>query len=132
MPLPPDLNLMFISVNPTQVSPNQLVTITSNVVNRGGQAGKYDVVLNINGQVEQTKTLSVGPRASRPVEFTVTKSDPGTYVVDIGNKLSSSFTVTGGESSGTGSMPTGVLIIFMLAGIVLIVGIIVLLLRRTA
>ena len=127
--IPADMTAKYITVSPQQASANQPVTISTNVVNKGGQTGSYNLVLKINGEVEQTKAISVSPGVARPVTFTVTKAEPGTYVVEIGSQQSS-FTITGADSSTTGSMPAGALIIFMLAGIVLLVGIMVILLRR--
>ena len=133
---PTNITLTYMNIIQQQVTANQPVTITTNVINRGDRTSNYDVVLKINGRVEQTETVSVSPNAAHPVTFTVTKSQPGTYTVAIGNQQGS-FTVIGEGSTTTssngtsGALPTGALFAFILAGIVFVVGTLVILSRRT-
>ncbi len=72
----------------------QPVTIFANVANRGEADGDYTAKLSINGQVESTRQLMVPANKAIPVEFTVVKAEPGTYLVDI-NGQKTSFIVTG-------------------------------------
>ncbi len=95
---PPQVSVQYLSVNPQQTIANQPVTITTNVVNIGDQGSNYNVILKINGQVEQTKMVAVGPQASQPVKFTVTRSQPGKYSVDINDKAGS-FSIAGDTSA---------------------------------
>jgi hypothetical protein len=98
---PAQVSLQYLSVNPQQASANQPVTITTNVVNNGDEASNLNVVLKINGLVEQTRMVSVGPQATQPLKFIVSRSQPGTYTVDIFNQ-NGSFTVVGvGDTTGT-------------------------------
>jgi hypothetical protein len=124
-----NMSVQFVSVNPQQASANQPVTITTNVVNTGDAAGNYNVDLKINGQVEESRMISVGPQASQPVKFTVTRDQPGTYTVDIVDQ-SGSFTILGDKAgSASGQNSTG-LIILALIGVLIVVSVIVLLMRR--
>jgi hypothetical protein len=95
------LSLQYLSINPQQLYANQPVTIITNVVNTGGEAGDYIIDLRINGQVEQTQTVSVSPLGTQPVEFTVAKSQPGTYTIDVGGQIGS-FTVLAARGSASG------------------------------
>jgi len=95
------LSTKYLNVSAQQAATGQPVTITSNVVNTGDEAGNYNVVLKINGQVEETRMVSVGPQGTQPVKFIVSKAQPGTYTVDIGGDRAS-FTVV-----GTGGRPSG-------------------------
>jgi len=127
---PPQMSVQFLNVNPLQASANQPVTVATNVVNTGDEAGNYNVDLKINGQVEQSRMVSVGPHASQQVKFTVTKDQPGTYNVDIVNQKGS-FTILGdSESNGATSPKTGALVAMALIGILIIAALVVLLLRR--
>jgi len=127
---PAQLSLRYLSVNPQQTSANQPVTITTNVVNGGDQAGNYNVALTINGQMEQQKMVSVGPQGTQPVKFTVTKAQPGTYTVDIGGQRGS-FVVLG--AGGTAGAPmNGGLIAILIIGLLVIATVVVLLFRRFA
>jgi pimeloyl-ACP methyl ester carboxylesterase len=117
---PAQLSLQYLSVSPQQTIANQPVTILTNVVNTGDEAGNLNVALKINGQVEQTRMVSVGPQASQPVRFTVTKTEPGTYTVDILNQQGS-FIINGESTSATGkSASTGLIILIGIAALVLI------------
>ena len=127
---PPPIMLAYMNVHPQQILAGESVTITTNVVNTGGEAGNYNVVLKVNGQVEQTRMVGVGSQGTQPVKFTVTKDVPGTYTVTIGNQQSS-FTVLGASSSGTTGSKTGALIALALIGTLIIATLVVLLLRRT-
>ncbi|HEX7365125.1 MAG TPA: hypothetical protein VF366_08170 [Dehalococcoidia bacterium] len=92
------LSTNYASVSPQQTNANQPVTISTNVVNSGDDTGNYSVVLKINGQVEQSKMVSVGPGGVYPVKFTITKSEPGQYVATIdGHKVD--FVVLGDKTS---------------------------------
>ncbi|HIE17171.1 MAG TPA: hypothetical protein EYP71_03145 [Dehalococcoidia bacterium] len=123
---PPQMSVQYLSVNPQQTYAGEPVTIITNVVNTGDEAGNYRVALKINGQVEETRMVSVGPQGTQPVKFIVTRSDPGTYRVVIDGQQSS-FTVLG---SGTGAAASGGLIAIIAAAILLLVTVVALLASR--
>jgi len=116
---PPQITLQYLNVNPQQASANQPVTITTNVVNNGDQASNYNVVLKINGQEEENRMVSVGPQATQPVKFTLTRAQPGTYAVDVSGQKGS-FVISGKESTGGKPVNAG-LIAFLVLGIVVII-----------
>jgi hypothetical protein len=124
---PPQMSVQYLSVSPKQATANQPVTISTNVVNTGDAGGNLSVALKINGQVEQTKMVAVGPQAAQPIKFTVTKAQPGTYSVDIGGQKGS-FTI---PSAGNNRVPvSGGLIAFLIMGVLVIASVMVLLLSR--
>jgi len=120
-----NLNAKFLSINPSQTVANQPVTITTNVVNSGSQTGSTRIALKINGQIEQTKLVTVGPGGSRPVKFTVTKAEPGTYTVIIGNQRAS-FLVAEDTAGGT-SVDGGTIVMILLGFLVVAIFIVVML-----
>jgi hypothetical protein len=125
---PSQMSLQYLSVNPQQTTANQPVTITTNVVNTGDEGGNINVALKINGLVEQTKMVSVGPQGTQPVKFTVAKAKPGTYNVTILDK-SGSFIILG--SGGTAGAPVNSgLIAFLIIGVLVLASVMVLLLTR--
>ncbi len=133
--LPPQLNqaqisLQYLSVNPQQAQVNQPLTIAGNVVNTGDQAGNYNLALKINGHVEQTRMVSVGPQASQSVKFSVTKSEPGIYTIDIGGQRET-FTVLG-KSPGKSSTSNNNLIILAAMGMLALVAVVLFVSRRTS
>jgi len=68
------------------------VTITASVMNIGGTAGTYDVVLTVNNVREGTQRVFLMPGSSGKVDFAVTRVEPGTYQFDI-NGVTGSFSV---------------------------------------
>jgi hypothetical protein len=91
-PSPAQFTITGLDVTPEQVLPGQPVTVSAQVTNVGGSEGNYTVNLTVNGQVEQTKAVTLAPEAMEPVTFTVTKEAPGSYTVSIGD-LTKEFTV---------------------------------------
>jgi hypothetical protein len=114
---PAQMSLQYLNVNPQQAAANQPVNITTNVVNTGDEAGNLNVALKINGQVEQSRMVSVGPQATQPVKFTLTRAQPGTYTVDIGGQKGS-FTILG--AGGTTGKPVNGGMIALIVMVVLI------------
>jgi len=81
-----------LSISPTDVSSGEMVTIGVTVNNTGSCLGSYTLTLKIDGVVEETSELTLGPGASESVGFTVSRDEAGTYSVDV-DGLSGSFTV---------------------------------------
>jgi YVTN family beta-propeller protein len=127
---PDQISVRYLSVNPQQASAGQSVTVTTNVVNTGDAAGNQSIALTINGRVEQTKMVSVGPHATQPVKFTVTKTQPGTYAVDILDQKGS-FTILG-ASNTSNNVNSGLIAILVLGFLVLVTIVLVLAFRRQA
>ena len=123
------MSLQYLNVSPQQAGANQPITITTNVVNTGDEAGNYNVTLKINGQVEQSRMVSVGPLGTQPVKFTVTRAQPGTYNVDILGK-SGSFTILGASSSTASSSKNSGLIALLIIGTLVLATVVVLLISR--
>jgi hypothetical protein len=125
---PPQMLVQYLSVNPQQTTANQPVTITTNVVNTGDEAGNINITLTINGQVEQSRMVSVGPQGTQPIEFTVTKAQPGTYNVNILDK-SGSFTILGAGGT-TGAPVNSGLIVILIIGVLVVATVLILILSR--
>jgi hypothetical protein len=121
---PAEMSLRYLNVNPKEASANQPVTIVTNVVNTGNEAGNYEVVLKINGHVEQTKTVGVGAQGTQPVKFTITKAQPGTYAIDVGGQTGS-FTIIGTGGSA-GAFSNSWLIVILIIGALIVVTVVVL------
>jgi parallel beta-helix repeat protein len=81
-----------LSIQPLEVQPKEVVTITLSVANTGDTEGSYNVVLKINGIKEAEKSITVASGESQDVSFSVTKEEAGSYNVTV-EGLSGSFTV---------------------------------------
>ena len=111
---PPNMSVQFVNVYPQQTTANQPVTISTNVVNAGDQGGSLNVALKINGKVEQTKAIAVGPQAAQQIKFTVTKSQPGTYSVDIGG-ITGSFIIQNMSNTTSAPINGGLIVILIVS-----------------
>jgi hypothetical protein len=69
------------------------VTITTTITNDGGQEGTYDVVLKLNGQTVDTKTVTISAGQSQQVSFTQSGLDYGQYDVEVAG-LTGDFTTS--------------------------------------
>ena len=88
---PAAFSLSNLTIEP-EVAANETVTISVSVTNTGGSQGSHDVVLEINGTEEETKSVTLAAGDSEDVTFMVTRGDAGTYAVTT-EGLSGSFTV---------------------------------------
>jgi predicted outer membrane repeat protein len=135
-PMPPNqlkldqFSVQYLSINPQQAAANQPITITTNAVNNGDNSVNYNVALMINGSVEQTRMVSVGPRSTQPVKFTVSRAEPGTYSVDIADQKGS-FTILGtGSETPVSSVNVGLLVILFIGVLVMATILIIMLIFR--
>ena len=80
----PMLSVTNLNVLPVYAQPRQEILITADVTNSGTAWGAETVDLNINGMREQSADVGVAPGTSQPIRFTVYKTTPGTYQVEIG------------------------------------------------
>jgi len=81
-----------LCIQPTQVQPNEIVTITVSVANTHDTWGLYSLVLNIDDVKEAEGQVMVGAGSVQDLSFRVTREEPGSYTVFV-NGLSGSFTV---------------------------------------
>ncbi len=73
--------------------------------------------------------ISVGPQATQPVKFTVTKSQPGTYAIDVGGQ-NGSFTILGTNSSTTSKGASSGIIVMLAFGVLILIAVVAVLLTR--
>jgi len=96
VPPPPPAAAAFsvsgLSIQPTEVEPDEVVTVTVSVANTGGTEGSYSVVLKINGVTEAEKSVTVAADSSQSVSFTVTREEAASYSVVVDGQ-SGSFVV---------------------------------------
>ncbi|MBN2462093.1 MAG: hypothetical protein JXB43_00660, partial [Dehalococcoidia bacterium] len=130
---PPLILAKELDINPQEAYIGQPITISASMSNEGDNSAEYTADLKINGQTEQMKTGNVDGHSSVPVNFTVTRSQPGTYTVDLSGQKGT-FTVLAPQTnsnSPASSSPT-IAIILISALVLCIAGILIVALRRTA
>ena len=87
--------------------------MAANFVNDGEAEANFEAALRINGTVEQTRLVAIGPHSSALVRFNVTKAQPGTYTVQVGDKQDS-FTILGSGSGTSGTPAPGAMMAILL------------------
>lgn len=88
----PIFSVSNLTITPNQVKAGQPVTISAIVSNNGSEAGRYSVILRINGLVENIIELALPPGTSQPTTFTVVKDEGGEYYAEV-DGLGGAFTV---------------------------------------
>ncbi len=81
-----------LTVSPTEVNIGESVSISVTVTNTGDLIGRYEVTLEIDNVVIETKQVSLTGKSSQEVTFTTTQDAAGSYTVNV-NGLSRTFTV---------------------------------------
>lgn len=81
------------SINPSEVSVGEEVSISVMVKNTGDLEGAHTVTLKINGAVEAIENVTVAGGSERLVTFTVTEDVEENYYVEF-DGLTGTFTVT--------------------------------------
>jgi hypothetical protein len=81
-----------LTITPQEVIAGEPVNISVAVSNTGGTAGSYTIYVDINGIRKLCQSVSLKPGESRQADFTVVKTEAGTYSVSTGGFIGS-FTV---------------------------------------
>ena len=81
-----------LTISPAEAEIGESVSIGCTVTNTGDLTGSYEVTLEINDVVIDTKEVTLGGQASQEVTFTTTGDATGSYTVNV-NDLSGTFTV---------------------------------------
>jgi len=84
------------SLSASKVSPGTPVTVTAYVANRGTVNGSTGIKLYVNGAEDSSQGVTVESGGNRPIYFTVSRNEPGTYTVYIGGIQAGSFMVDEG------------------------------------
>jgi len=77
----------ILHIVPTQVLPNEEVTISTGICANSGEGGSRTVSLLVNGVVEQSQSVIVSGGSCQQVTFNVSRTTPGVYEVAIGDMV---------------------------------------------
>ena len=80
---PLNFRVTDLRISPEFVRSGEAVTVSVLVMNVGEETGFYDIVLEVNGSVEDRRTIMLDRGESVRVNFTVSRDKPGTYIVEI-------------------------------------------------
>jgi hypothetical protein len=138
---PAEMNIQSIHVENPEVVQNEWVYIWISVGNSGGSKGTKSISLLVNGQLEQSQTVGVGPGGGENVLFQVRRAVPGTYTVSVEGR-EAQFTVLGMgppqaapappmASAGIGgALGTGGIIAIIVVIIALAIGLVIILKKQ--
>ncbi len=76
-------------VSPIPIVVGDTLIVTANVTNVGEQTGIYKAALSVDGQVTESKDVSVAPGQSSLVEFKLNNLTVGEHVIAIGESTTS-------------------------------------------
>jgi len=89
----PNIVVQSATISSTKVAPGETITITANLANKGTVNGTSAVKVYVNGQEEAAQGITINSGSNRPVSFTISRNEPGTYTVYVGGTPAGSFTV---------------------------------------
>jgi len=90
LPAPAEFQLSNLEISPEQAYTNEEVTITFDIANVGETTGNYTATLKIDDEIEKTWNLTIPAGESQTLSHTLTRDEPGTYIVQA-DILASSF-----------------------------------------
>ena len=76
--------LSSFELSPGVCLAGETVTVSATLTYNGKVEGEYTAELLVDEIVEQTQALTIEPESSQPISFTLTKDEPGAYVVQLG------------------------------------------------
>lgn len=120
-----DLEVSKLSINPPSPKEGEQVIITCTVTNKGNQKLTHTLELRVDGEIKDTEELSLNPKESKELTFTIIAGQAGEYVVEL-NGESASFTVE--QSTSFWSMflkPPLVIIVGAIIGVLVLLIIVV-------
>jgi hypothetical protein len=121
---PPIVGVSSAAVAATRVSPGEKVDVSATISNKGGSSGTSKVTLFVNGMEEESKGVTLASGESTTMHFSVSRSDPGTYTVNVNNIPAGSFTVD--QFKNSDALIYAVIALFIIG----IAGILYLLIRK--
>src|SRR5665647_423242 len=102
-----------LAVDPIEVSAGKNTTISANVENTGNAAGKYNATLSVNGNVSDSKEVSLDVGNNTTVNFEHGEEVPGTYKVELGGQTA---TYTVKEKSSLLLYALGAVVLLIIGG----------------
>ena len=128
---PPYIIAKNLNASPGTAYAGEAVTITANMANEGDEAGGYTATLKINGKTEQTKIGAIDGHAAVPVNFIVSRSQPGTYTFDLGGQKGT-FTVLAAKTVSSSPVSGAIPILIACVMTLCTIGVLIFVFRRQA
>ncbi len=89
----PNIVVQSASLSASNVNPGSPVTVSAVVANKGTVNGSVRITVYVNGEQEHTYGLTVNSGKSIPVQFAISREQPGTYSVHVNGIEAGTFRV---------------------------------------
>ena len=86
---PAKFEVISLSATPQEVKSGEPVTVKATINNSGGSNGIYTANLMVDGEIIETKDISIDARNAKNVEFVVVLDDIGVHKIAIANVVRS-------------------------------------------
>lgn len=115
----PGAKLVFsnLTIKPKRVQPDEMVNITVEAANFGTLREAQTMSLRVNGKEEVSRDLVLGPGEIVTIVFTMNKSKPGTYLVEVDGR-SDTFKVLGSQISSSVVIVIAIMVILSTTAVV--------------
>jgi uncharacterized membrane protein len=84
-----EFEVTSLDVTPAKVIVNEKFTVIADIGNASKSEMSYVIPVMVNGIADDRTTLKLAPGKSWEIQFTLSRSKPGTYEIRVGNKSSS-------------------------------------------
>jgi S-layer protein (TIGR01567 family) len=102
-----------LAVDPIEVSAGKNTTISANVENTGNAVGKYNATLSVNGNITDSKEISLDVGNNTTITFEHGEEVPGNYTVELGGQTA---TYTVKEKSSLLLYALGAVVLLIIGG----------------
>lgn len=103
---PAEFAVTDATVDTTETSTGEPVTVSATVENTGGSAGEYTVPLRVDGDTVDERTVSLGANEETTVTFEHAFESTGNYAVGVDDADAGSVSVSEGSNAQQGSTTT--------------------------
>jgi hypothetical protein len=80
----PAFSLSNLKVSPAEVRPGDMVSVTATITNTGEKESTFTVYLNVNGEVVDSKVVTLPGGVSDSITFTMLAEKAGDYSIEVG------------------------------------------------
>jgi len=84
----PSFEVLSLDITPTKITTGEKATIEVEIRNNNAKMDTYNVPLMVNGVADDRKSVTLAPGATEMITFMLTRSQPGTYIISVGDRKS--------------------------------------------
>jgi len=84
----PSFEVLSLDITPAKITTGEKATVKVKIRNGEAETYTYNVPLMVNGVADDRRSVTLDPEATELITFTLTKSQPGTYGISVGDRES--------------------------------------------